>query len=344
MSAPTTDASNGLLSPPRSPREGTSAPYPVGQSFCVKRHTPVIPFGRNYCESEDDEPPSVVPEDVSQLDWCVAHPPCAGKTDTSVTRDIIFKAPIRTGDQCGAQVMLTEDGFVAKIYDPLYYSFGYDDLDRKIDVSAEADYDYTIETYAYSALSESGLQGSVMPKFYGSWTMEVRTSTDGQQCLREVRLILLEHITGTAMLNIKPKNLGKEEKEAVMRKVIEAETDLRIAGLEHDDFEPRNIMLSTFTKSSANTPHHVSFDSLDLRVCVIDYGRSFVRVGPTYRNPLFRWAGDDIYSMYGWLPRRKEATDWMWKVWGNGGQDGKYVVAEKNPKSILGRPVRRSVI
>jgi hypothetical protein len=28
----------------------------------------------------------------------------------------------------------------------------------------------------------------------------------------------------------------------------------------------------------------------------------------------------------------------MWKTWGNGGEDGKYVVVERDPDSRLGKP------
>lgn len=55
---------------------------------------------------------------------------------------------------------------------------------------------------------------------------------------------------------------------------------------------------------------------------VIDYGGSSVqgsaareKLQSGSRNPLFFWAGRDIYCRYGWLPLRKEATDWMWKMW-----------------------------
>ena len=344
MGTPSSDTSSGLLSPVHPLDGNDDSPYSIGQCLFLKRHNPPAPFGRKYRDSGASE--FLVPGEVTQLEWCLKHPPKPGSTDVSETRNIVFKASIRTGDQRGAQVLLTENGLVAKIYDPLYYSFiDKEWSDEKLDVATEADQDYTIEAAAYSALQGSNLQGNIMPTYHGSWTTEIRTIIDGQQHLRDVRIILLEHVDGTVMMDIDPDSLTQGERENVMCKVIEARTDLKLADLQHNDFEPRNIVLSPRSSRAQSAPglETTTLDCPDLRVCIIDYGRSYVAktttVKDVYRNPLFDWAGGDIYCQYGWLPPREEATDWMWEMWGNGGRDGKYVKVERDLDDILGQPV-----
>lgn len=358
MSFVSSSTSNSLPSPPRSPEENDDpGPYHIGQSFLIKRHIPTVPSGRRYRDS--DVAACVVPTDVSQLDWCLKHPPHSGTTELSDTLSITIKASIRTGNHCGAHIVLIDDGLCAKIFDPLYYSFD-NDLwhGEKVNVTTEADHDYTIEANAYIALCGSNLQGNVMPTYHGSWTTEVCTNADGQQHAREVRLILLEHITGTAMVDIDPDELDQEAKENIMYRVIEADTDLTLAGLQHDDFEPRNIILSSSfskTDSTSSATRNLAFTDPNLRVCIIDYARSYVhklahgecsRYACTYRtysmleyqNPLFFWAGTDLWSQYGWLPHWEEATDWMWQNWGNGGRDKKYMTVYRAMIDKMGRP------
>lgn len=105
------------------------------------------------------------------------------------TRDITVAKVIRVGTRCGAQVLLTEEGHIAKIYDPLYYAT-YDEAwpDERVGVALAADQDYTIEAAAYSELLHTNLQGTIMPVFYGSWTMEVCTNVDGARYLHVERV------------------------------------------------------------------------------------------------------------------------------------------------------------
>ena len=318
MATSFSSTSGESLSPPPSSQEDDFGLYTSGQALLPKRHIPAPPCGRDYCDS--DAPSSDVPDEVSKLEWCLTHPPRPGSTDPNDTRKITFKASIRTECECGAQVLLIDDGLVAKIYDPLYYCFFNRDWPSEtIDVTTEADHDYTIEAAAYSALRDTKIQVSIMPIYHGSWTAEVLIEVEGQQRLREIRIILLEHIEGTPMRDINPFDLTREARENTMCKVIEAETDLQIAGLEHDDFEPHNIMVippSQITSSEAVESQDAPFEDPDLRVCIIDYALSCVYktagrelLKPGYHNPLFRWIVAGIYCEYGWLPPLREATD-----------------------------------
>lgn len=335
-------SSDSLSSPPSSQGDEVGL-YCPGKTLVLKRHIPPPPCGPYYDHSAPPRP--LLPKRVPKLQWCLTHPPRPGATDLQDTRTITFKASIRTGHQCGAQVWLTDDGLVAKVYDPLYYCI----FDREwksdtINVTAEADQDYSNEAAAYSALQNTSVQGRSMPQYYGSWTAEVSIEVEGQEHVRQVRMILVEHIVGIQMMKLNPFKLTRKARDSIMCKVIEAKTDILLAGLEHHDFEPRNIMIASSEFAVAGAESR--FEDPDLRVCIIDFAISAVyelageeRLGAEYNNPLFFWAGADIYCGYGWLPPRAEATDWMWEVWGCGGKDGKYIKVERDLNDCHSRPV-----
>ncbi|KAF3041362.1 hypothetical protein E8E12_008356 [Didymella heteroderae] len=122
MASLSSTTSSGLLTPPHSIHGDGFCPYPLGKSFIIKHHTPPAPTGRSYGRSPTSEP--VGPGEITQLQWYLDHSPNPGTIDNNNnTREIIFVDTIRAGCKCGAQIMLTEDGLVAKIYDPLEYSF-----------------------------------------------------------------------------------------------------------------------------------------------------------------------------------------------------------------------------
>jgi serine/threonine protein kinase len=334
MSYRSDGTSSGLPSPPGTPSRKPLHPYVAGFTFIAKRHEVPTPFGWSYSKKPPADHEKLSTSD--QVQWCRSHPPATGTTRAEDTIRISVKEPLRTGMNDGAQVVLTEDGQVAKIYDPLYYAFyPKDGLRKKIDVTTEADSDYSIEVAAYLETQQSHVQGTVMPTFYGSWTFDLTTCIDDEELTREVRMILIEHVPGIQMLDLDPSDLSQEERENIMRKVIEADYDLRYAGVEHDDLSPRNIMISQVTALS----------DPDLRVTFVDFGLSLVyRIhfgGPAlreYHNPLFCWTSASMWSSWGWLPFEEEDyINWMWGLWGDG-QGGKYVKVERNPDSDLGRP------
>lgn len=319
--------------------------YSPGTTLVLKRHVPPPPCGVYY---QDPAPNITLPEQVSKLKWCLTHPPRPGIIDHQDTRTIVLKEKIRTGSQCGAQVLLTNDGLVAKIYDPLYYCiFNRDWRSETINVTAHADQDYSNEAAAYSAIQGTSTQGRCTPRYYGSWTANVPIQVEGREHIREVRLVLVEYIEGIQMRDLNPSELTLKARENIMRKVIEADTDLRLAGLEHQDFEPRNIMILVPPAHSGTEQLCKStYEEPDLGVRIIDFAYSLVydlagqaRPGAGRNNPLFFWAGADIYSEYGWLPQWQEATNWMWEMWGCGGEDGKYIKVDRDVDDYCGRPV-----
>jgi hypothetical protein len=116
---------------------------------------------------------------------------------------------------------------IAKIYDPLYFDF-HDCLrwDKYANVTDSADRDYITEVAAYSRLVGTPHPGNIAPEYYGSWTLSIPLHGDGEKEVREVRLILMEYVSGKSMLDVDPSTLSEHERENIMIKLIEANIDV----------------------------------------------------------------------------------------------------------------------
>ncbi|KAF1951561.1 hypothetical protein CC80DRAFT_495965 [Byssothecium circinans] len=352
MSDSSSSCSEKSSMPPSPPPRETPSLYAVGTFHIAKHHIPPLPSSRLYPgfhnsddEADSDEELGWQPDETdqdtlkatTQREWCLSHSPCPGTTDPFRTRSFTITKAIRTGDQSGAQVVLTDDGLVAKIYDPLYYNFYDVDLyDMRLDIVAEADEDFFRETAAYRFLSGTPFAGTATPKYHGSWTLDVCIDVNGSEVVREVRMILIEYIDGVCMCDIHPiDDITNAARENIMAKLIEINTDLEDFGLKNNDLEPRNIMISA--------PDN-DFTQEDLRICIIDLAMTVIPLKkghnssgkPKPRNPIVYWWSCTIWSSYGWMPLDYDDTcDWIWEKWGDGGRDGKYakmVRSEDNPK------------
>lgn len=309
-------------------------PYVVGATFVLRRHEPPAPFGGAYAETSECTVKNT--SDYSQLDWILSHPPVSGVVLAEEKYIKIAKA-IRTGNDCGAQLFLTGARMAAKVYDPLYYvATDFERAMMMMDVSQRADSKYTCESAAYLETVGKGVQGTIMPRYYGSWTMALRHRLGEAIVERDVRVILIEHIAGVRMCDLQPNSILQEEHENIMFKLIEAEYDLRSAGVCHEDANPWNVILALAS----------SYAGPDLRVTLIDYGLSRVyRVlgfdshPRVLHNPCFEWPCASMWSSWGWLPHGNDCTEWVWKCWGSA-QDGKYVPVERDPNSDMGYPKR----
>lgn len=97
--------SSCLPTPPGTPPVIAPPSYIAGARFVAKRHDPPSPFGRHYprLDALDID----VPEDASHLEWCLQHPPLPASTHSNDMRNIDIAQTVRTGGDCGAQVILT---------------------------------------------------------------------------------------------------------------------------------------------------------------------------------------------------------------------------------------------
>ncbi|KAL2005427.1 hypothetical protein VTN00DRAFT_2638 [Thermoascus crustaceus] len=95
-----------------------------------------------------------------------------------------------------ATTLPTSEYLLAKFYDPLYFDHVQDDADPFLCV----DRAYTHEAAAYEMLKP--LQRTIIPRYYGSFTLEL--SIPNKEAIRSVRFILLELVVGIDMTKLNP--------------------------------------------------------------------------------------------------------------------------------------------
>ena len=140
-----------------------------------------------------------------KLEWCLSHPVRPGTVRSKSYRQTDIHTSVRTGDECGAQVVLTSENRVAKIYDPLYYPVG--NADSGANTAADADNDFLSKVAAYTVPEEAMLEGGVVPKFFDAWSTKEPLIVEGKHVYREIRLILLEYVADPRMADLRPQQL-----------------------------------------------------------------------------------------------------------------------------------------
>lgn len=109
---------------------------------------------------------------------------------------------------------------VAKVYNPLYYDDDEDFLSPFLCV----DRNYTHETNAYTLLIEC--EGDRVPRFFGSYNLDLPVEEHGfHKICRTVRLILMEYIEGTTMLQLKPEKVSRRARQQIMKSIIDLKAE-----------------------------------------------------------------------------------------------------------------------
>ena len=103
---------------PHGPTEKAQYPYLPGAYFLATRHGP-LPRKDRYTDHLTPETQSRAPHSMSQTDLCLSEPQALETVHEDDTRSIKISQPVRIGDICGAQILLIDDGIIAKIYDPI---------------------------------------------------------------------------------------------------------------------------------------------------------------------------------------------------------------------------------
>lgn len=309
-------------------------PYSKGQSIEIRKHTACHPFGEDYPYYEGVREPASERElrGKTLVELCLDRPPFEGQAaadDESRTLEIVEE--IRRKDDGGAQVVLCrfsddEKQLVAKIYDPLYYGFA-DRMwsDRPRDVTYEADKDYSREVAAYSELDEQ-LGGTDIPKYHGSWTFQLHLDVPDGRKIRDVRLILMEHIEGRPMTDLKPEAFSESVGLDLVRRMVEAEVRVQFAGVRHGDVSQRNVMVCL-----AGTDKIGRIALIDFNFAVVTRLENFEqqfddlnRRPKTKRppNPIDMWWGGALYGVAGeWFPkswefRMRACQEWLYENYG----------------------------
>jgi serine/threonine protein kinase len=299
----------GLYRPPD--LDKPRIPYTVGQTFTVRRHIPPAPFMSPYPNRRPPFPDNL--QKLTQLEYCLSWHPLEGSTCDDVTFSFTITKEVRVCDGRGAQVVVVNGDLVAKIYDPLFYP-PYENSSTRDDVMMVADYDYTREAAAYNEL-RGPLEGTIIPRYHGSWTCDITVDTPSGPRKRPVRLILMEFIGGVCMQDLDPNDLTEEERSNIMVKAIAAENAIAFHGVQHKDFAPRNVLCSG------------DLGSPDLRVTIIDFNVSVVPrlvycqpPNDSHQlpvSPIKRWRRWRPQFGEEWLPpTREEFNKWLWKHWG----------------------------
>ncbi|MCJ1260007.1 hypothetical protein MMC24_007847 [Lignoscripta atroalba] len=201
---------------------------------------------------------------------------------------------------------LTNLTLLAKFYDPLYYDHDQDDVDPFLCV----DRDYSHETAAYTALAK--LQGKVIPKYYGSYSLELSVNKTTK---RFVRLILMELVPGSSMQQLDPVNSSQRERQTIVKSVVDIESLIYTHNVFHRDVFPRNILILDRNARS----RYGKVVIIDLASS--DIGRSRFPEIPAEEDkflpgvpisPLLRWneaRWPDPQTRFGtWV-------DWAWQPW-----------------------------
>lgn len=188
----------------------------------------------------------------------------------------------------------------AKFYDPLYYDCRQDDADPFLCV----DHHYFHKAAAYIALKM--LQGRVILKYYGSYTLDLPVHNEGQQWQRHVRLILIECVCvqGISMDKLNSKSFPQSNCQALMKAVVDAESEVYSHNILHRDLDPQNVMLLSHRRFS--------------RVLFIDVGKSTFRRGWDCQRCT---SGEPILPLLQWHTGRQNHVafcawiDWDWQSW-----------------------------
>ncbi|OBT95418.1 hypothetical protein VE01_05232 [Pseudogymnoascus verrucosus] len=284
-------------------------PYAIGSCLKAHPHTPQPPdnditpgdefdYGNERMEHESHT--------VDPLHRCLLHPPWPGKTEAGVVE---FKVVdwVQAGDPNNSQVVAvrilnstldlpTDVDLLAKIYDPLYFDY----LHYHTNIFQYLDFCYRRETAAYRQLTD--LQGNIIPKYYGSFTMSL--PGDGK-ISRHVRMILLEIVPGLSMDKLSPSGFKQAERQEMMKAIVDSERAVYAHKVINGDMHPRNILFPP--------------DPLDrgCRAVIVDFGisriipnvqKEYPLPGVTRTAPPFHCV--DTYNFFEWV-------DWDWDAWIN---------------------------
>ena len=184
----------------------------------------------------------------------------------------------------------------------------YDYNEERPDPFANCDAAYAHETIAYNHLRP--LYGTVVPHFYGSYTVDIPLPDDPTQS-RPVRAILYEYIPGITLQSIDPQDYSQAQRQAIMAPILDAHSKLWQMDVDHADLHPRNVIILSVNEGEIAD------------VCLIDFGQAVcgrrVKVGhvPTPKAEprskiIERWLDEkfrDRMIDFGWL------VDWPWNDW-----------------------------
>ncbi|PWY82089.1 hypothetical protein BO70DRAFT_387225 [Aspergillus heteromorphus CBS 117.55] len=286
-------------------------PYTKGQNFSILSHVAPPPTPVTYGCCLNGPAGREEQSHLTPVARCLQNPPLPGSPGSSRI-DLTVVDPFRVGDGHNAQVFAAKvqnnpqapDGeskvLVAKVFDPLYQ----DDDEGYLNPFLCMNKYYTHEVHAYSILSE--FQGGLIPRFYGSYTLDLPVS---ESAVRVVRLILIEYIPGLSMLQLKPEDFSQPCRQQIMKYIIDFESLAWKYDVGLTDLSPRNTMLLDF---NCHSQRKVVF--LDFASAIFGRRLDGPITGPPnlflgqYISPRLRWNRDLAWPFNDWI-------DWELVPW-----------------------------
>ncbi|KAK4232730.1 hypothetical protein C8A03DRAFT_39665 [Achaetomium macrosporum] len=271
-----------LWSSPEDP-ERPVLPYASAFTVTITEHIPLQPFGL----------PSVYPPIEPPYDTSDEHLRTLTQTELVKPTKATIKVdrPFAVKDGRGPQLIVCtvtpQDGHgkpfqaVAKIFDPLYYSFENQNAPpRPVATTLKADSDYSIEAAAYAHLQKTGQTGAFAPEYYGSWTFSLSIRHRGVQHERHVRLLLIEYIDGVCMRNLcygdsVPLTFTAEHRLDVLAGILDGAARMDHSGVNQRDLLPRNIMLE-LKPEAGDSPGEGQPQRVVQQAVLIDYNIAMV--------------------------------------------------------------------
>lgn len=174
----------------------------------------------------------------------------------------------------------------AKIFDPLSYRFA--EADHPRDCVSDTEKAYRTETAAYAHLiaKDPGHEDPFSAEYYGSWTLTLPITINGQSRTRDVELILIELLNGTTIESIRVHNspgatdafhYPKEYRLEVLARALKGYARQLESGLDQNDFAGRNVMLVTTQPTNTEARAMELVGGLPmLRFVLIDYNIAWI--------------------------------------------------------------------
>ncbi|KAH6630725.1 hypothetical protein B0J18DRAFT_475635 [Chaetomium sp. MPI-SDFR-AT-0129] len=322
-------------SPPADP-DKPPCPYRTGFTVDIKPHIPPAPFGG---QAYGSTPRAIVSQydlrTLRQTELVLANPPLeTADPPTSQIHTLSVTRELAVADDRDAQLVLcnikpkspVDDGLpfqaVAKIYDPLYYSFPHKDVPSvPCDVTWSADQDYSREAAAYEHLQTIGQAGSFAPKYFGSWTfaLSLQMGNATKQTppqSRPVRLILIEYIPGKSLRElcagpapIPASTFSEAYRLEVLARILDGEAMLRFKGINQRDLAARNVILFSDEQMEAQ-PEEFNNPIPPRSTPVIPYDGTTLPP-----NPMWTYWKDDLQGFDGWIPTGWETNSRLRQEW-----------------------------
>ncbi|KAM0744515.1 hypothetical protein ACQRIT_001004 [Beauveria bassiana] len=293
-------------------------PYNVGATFLATSHNPSSNTCRAFPRPTDHVREQIRTRHPAEL--CLEYLPDPGtpgdhQLHLTITEQlqvsecensqVVTAGPLAVQGQPLPFNVARDAVVAAKFYDPLYNDH------ILIDAWKSVDYSYRNEAQAYQRLGP--LQGIVVPRFYGSYTVDIPVPQSALQHHhaqpRPVRLVLYEYINGTQLSSAETRLFSTKQRQDIMQKVLNSFSKMRQLGVYHLDFHPGNIVVLSAERGQ----------EADIRC--IDFGHSKIS-DPSYLKPTLDpesresvaeyWRDEDLCDcMLDFSP----LIDWPWNEW-----------------------------